>query len=159
MPVVGGVVLRQGSEVIGKTLRRLVGSTDEVAATAGEFYRVNPSQIRFTQDTVSPNFSDGGTLNEAIQYLRAGKELVTKYPTIRVVKYNGNYYSLDNRRLTVFKAAQVNEIPVQLLDLNDPAVRNEFLKKFHQVNGGLNNVVVPAAEMGSARKVLREHGK
>lgn len=67
--------------------------------------------------------------------------------------------SLDNRRLTVFKAAQVDSVPVQRLSLSDPAVQAEFLKKFKPINDGNMIIVVPSAERAAARKLLREYGK
>ena len=119
----------------------------------------DPRGIRFTQDTVSPNFSDGGTLTDAVRQLRSGQITAADFPTIRVVERNGQLFSLDNRRLTAFKAAQLDEVPVQRLNLSDPAVQKEFARKFRPVNGGLNNVVVPSAGRAEARRVLREFGK
>ncbi|MEQ1904914.1 MAG: hypothetical protein ABL888_12070 [Pirellulaceae bacterium] len=121
--------------------------------------RMNPRDIRFTQDTVSPNFSDGGTLSDVVNQLRRGQLSADDFPTIRVVEHNGKLYSLDNRRLTAFKAAQLDDIPVQRLDLADPAVKAEFLKKFKPINDGLNNVVVPKVGRADARRILREFGK
>ncbi len=92
--------------------------------------------LRFTQDTVSSNFSDGGTLTDVVNQLRRGQLSPDDFPTIRIVEHNGKLYSLDNRRLAAFKAAQLDEIPVNRLDLADPAVKAEFLKKFNPVNDG-----------------------
>jgi hypothetical protein len=128
-------------------------------ATAEEAERMNPHDIRFSQDTVSPNFSDGGTLTDVVGQLRSGQLSANKFPTIRIVEHNGKIYSLDNRRLSAFKAAQLEDIPVQRLELSDPAVRAEFLKKFKPINDGWNNVVVPAAGRAEARRILREYGK
>ena len=119
---------------------------------------MNPRDIRFTQDTVSPNFSDGGNISDTINQLRTGQISVNDFPTIRTVNYDGNVWTLDNRRLAVFSAAQVDEIPVQMLDLSDPAVNAEFLKKFNPINDGQNVVVVPSSGRAAARAVLREHG-
>jgi hypothetical protein len=127
--------------------------------TAEQAERMNPHEIRFSQDTVSPNFSDGGTLTGVVGQLRSGQLSANKFPTIRVVEHNGKLYSLDNRRLSAFKAAQLEDVPVQRLELSDPAVRAEFLKKFKPINDGWNNVVVPAAGRADARRILREHGK
>lgn len=120
---------------------------------------MDPREIRFTQDTASPNFSDGGTITEAVAKLRRDPTTVSEFPVIRVVEYKLQIWSLDNRRLTCFKAAQLDEIPVQLVDLNDPVVKAEFLKKFRPINDGLNNIIVPKEHRGDARKLLREHNK
>lgn len=95
-----------------------------------------------------------------VNRLRRGGDLTADdFPTIRVVEHNGNLYSLDNRRLTAFKAAQLDDIPVQRLDLADPAVKAEFLRKFRPIIDGRMNVVVPTSGREDARKILREFGK
>lgn len=100
-----------------------------------------------------------GTLTDAVNGLRHGTLSVDDFPPIRVVEHNGRLYSLDNRRLSAFKAAQLDDIPIQRLDLDDPAVKAEFLKKFNPINDGLNNVVVPKMGRADARNILREFGK
>jgi hypothetical protein len=129
------------------------------SAPKGGLERANPADIRFTQDTVSPNFSKGGTLTNAVNRLRSGKLSADDFPAIRVVEHNGKLYSLDNRRLSAFKAAQLDDIPIQRLDLADSVVRSEFLKKFNPINDGLYNIVVPKAGRAFARSVLREFGR
>jgi hypothetical protein len=136
------------------------GTPLETKPTAvDEAERMNPHDIRFTQDTVSTNFSDGGTITDVVNQLRNGKLSADEFPTIRTVEHNGKIYSLDNRRLSAFKAAQIEDIPIQRLDLSNPAVRAEFLKKFKPINDGWNNVVVPATGRAEARRLLREFGK
>jgi hypothetical protein len=142
-------------------LDAVFGNVDGPVTDAGAFsetLRLNPRDIRFTQDTVSPNFSDGGHISDTINQLRTGQISADEFPTIRVVNYDGNVWTLDNRRLTVFSAAQVEHIPVQMLDLSDPVVNAEFLKKFHPINDGQNVVVVPSSARAAARAVLREYG-
>jgi hypothetical protein len=124
----------------------------------GALPRMNPRDIRFTQDTVSPNWSDGGTISDTINQLRAGQISADAFPPIRAVNYDGNVWSLDNRRLTVFSAAQVDDIPVQMLDLSTPAVSREFWKKFNPIDNGQSVVVVPRSGQAAARSVLRQNG-
>ncbi|NHZ67128.1 RHS repeat-associated core domain-containing protein, partial [Massilia genomosp. 1] len=121
--------------------------------------RMQTQDIRFTQDTVSPNFSDGGTISEAVAALRSGRIKPDDFPAIRVVEKNGITYSLDNRRLATFSAAQVKSVPVQRLSLTNPEVMAEFLKKFKPIQGGKMIVVVPKAERAAARRVLNQFGK
>ncbi|WP_420998314.1 hypothetical protein ACKI2N_031970 [Cupriavidus sp. 30B13] len=131
------------------------------AVDAGAFpqsLRMNPRDVRFTQDTVSPNFSDRGTISDTINQLRNGQISAEDFPAIRTVNYGGNVWTLDNRRLAVFSAAQVDDIPVRMLNLSDPAVNAEFLKKFNPINDGKNVVVVPSAGRAAARAVLRDYG-
>jgi hypothetical protein len=121
--------------------------------------RMNPRDIRCTQDTVSPNFSDGGTLSDAVNQLRSGTITADSFPAIRVVEHNGKVYSLDNRRLTIFNAAEQDSVPIKRLSLSAPDVKAEFLKKFRPINDGQNIIVVPSKGRAAARAILREAGK
>jgi hypothetical protein len=121
--------------------------------------RVNPRDILFTQDTVSPNFSDGGTITDVVRGLRDGTIKVDDFPTIRVVESDGKLFTLDNRRLTAFNAAGVDNIPIQRVSLDDPAIANDFANKFRPIDGGETNVVVPRKGRSDARGILREFGK
>lgn len=76
---------------------------------------INPTQVRYSQDTISRNFSQGGTVQNLIDELTRGDKtaadvdpiiLVEINPT-QVVRGGGNeisagVYSLDNRRLYAF---------------------------------------------------------
>ena len=120
----------------------------------------NPMSIRFTQPTVSQNFSTGQTLTETANALRSVELTATDLPTIRVVEQNGRLFTLDNRRLVAFQNAGLTEIPIQRVPLSDPAIMKEFLRKFNPVNGGQSIVVTPnAAGRGTAEAVLRQYGK
>jgi RHS repeat-associated protein len=96
---------------------------------------LNPNDIKFTQGFVSPNFSDGGTISEAVSKIRAGELKVTDFPPINIVEKNGTLFTLDNRRLVTFSAAGVDKIPVNRLDLKDPTVLREFIKKSRNMIG------------------------
>lgn len=87
------------------------------------------SQIVFSQRTVSSAFQDGRTLSQLTQQLVEGQVTPEHIPTIRVVKYRGAWYALDNRRLRVFKDAFVEKIPVIICDLGDKAISKEFHQK------------------------------
>ena len=120
---------------------------------------VNPSSIKFSQPTVSQNFSSNGTINNTIAGLKNGSIKPGNIPAIRVVERNGELITLDNRRLLAFQAAGVN-VPIQRVSLSNPSIAAEFAKKFNPVNGGQNIVVTPnAAGRSAAEAVLREHGK
>lgn len=91
--------------------------------------RMRPGDIRFAQDTVSPNFGDDGAISDAVAGLRSGRIKPDDFPAVRVVEKDGVTYSLDNRRLATFSAAQVDDIPVQRLSLSDPDVTAEFFEE------------------------------
>ncbi|WP_209725729.1 MULTISPECIES: LysM peptidoglycan-binding domain-containing protein [Asticcacaulis] len=152
--VVANTVLGGGLAVVLVKGKSVLSILDPGSSAA----RMNPRDIRFTQDTVSPNFSDGGTINDAVAQLRNGAVSADDFPAIRLVEHDGKLWSLDNRRLVAFNAAQLDNIPVKTLDMSDPSVRAEFLKKFRPVNDGKNIVVVKAGDRSAARTVLRENG-
>lgn len=120
---------------------------------------LKPSQIHFSQPTASQNFSTGQTIVETADALRNGKP-VSSIGIIRVVEYNGQLYTLDNRRLVAFGAAGLAKIPVQILSLTNPAVAREFLQKFNPVNDGRNIIITPNADgRREAMELLRTNGK
>jgi hypothetical protein len=121
---------------------------------------INPQDIRFTQPTVSPNFSDGGTITDAVRAIRSGRTNVNDFPTIRVVERNGNLYSMDNRRLATFNAAGVDSIPVQVVDLStDPTLARQFRNRFNPINGeGQQVVVVPSSGRAEVMRELTRNG-
>jgi len=67
----------------------------------------SPQPIRYTQDSIAGTFKNGRTLQQTISDLRAGKLSPDQIPPIRVFQKNGQLFTLDNRRLYVFKAANV----------------------------------------------------
>jgi RHS repeat-associated protein len=120
----------------------------------------NPRDIKFSQPTVSQNFSDGRTINGTVDDLNSGKTKVGDIPAIRVVEHEGALVTLDNRRLAAFQTADIASIPVQRVSLSDPEIAKEFDRKNKPINGG-NNVVVTENAKGRkpAEAVLRKHGK
>jgi hypothetical protein len=60
---------------------------------------MDPADIRFSQDSVSPTFKDGKSLSETIEALRSGTLSPRDLPAIKVTDIDGQLYSLDNRRL------------------------------------------------------------
>ncbi|MFF3755870.1 RHS repeat domain-containing protein [Streptomyces sp. NPDC002185] len=68
---------------------------------------ISPKAVRFTQDSISRNFSDGRSVREAIDDLREGRTNPNSFPPIRVFQQNGKTYTLDNRRLYVFQEAGI----------------------------------------------------
>ncbi|MBO9507712.1 MULTISPECIES: hypothetical protein [Thalassospira] len=82
---------------------------------------IDPDEVRFSQDSISRNFSDGQTVQSLIDGLNNGTVTAADVPPIRLVKVdpsqavrNGGHvvaagvYTLDNRRLYAFKQAGVN---------------------------------------------------
>ncbi|RPH76242.1 MAG: hypothetical protein EHM77_09425 [Planctomycetaceae bacterium] len=119
----------------------------------------NSRAIRYTQPTASPNFSMGRhTIQSTMEEVLAGKP-ASSLPTIRVVEYRGQLYTLDNRRLVAFQNSGLNEIPIRRLSMSDPGVAKEFWRKFNPIEGGTKIVITPNADRAAAEALLREMGK
>ena len=116
----------------------------KLAFTAKHF--IDPHTIRFTQPTVSQNFSSGGEINDLAAGLRAGKIKITDIPIIRIVEFDGKIYTLDNRRLVAFQNAGVRRIPIRRVSLNDRLVFDDFFDKLNPVNEGKNVIVIPGSK-------------
>ncbi|CAE8651112.1 unnamed protein product [Polarella glacialis] len=90
------------------------------------------AEIFYSQDSILPKFRDERALAQMERELRLGEKTVAEIPTITVVSSNGRYYSVDNRRLYVFKRVfGSGRIPVQI-GRND----QRFQAKFTTDNGG-----------------------
>lgn len=118
------------------------------AEAAAHLERMNPSDLRFTQATASPNFSSGPseTITDMVQGFRANPNAAESV-TLDVVEYQGKLYSLNNRRLVALQAAEVQGVAVRRLNLADEAVRRRFEK---QVRDGL---------IEDGRKIIIESGR
>jgi hypothetical protein len=68
---------------------------------------VDPSTIRFTHARIRPFFTGcGKRIEDTIQEIIDGKVSVTDLPLISVIENDGDLFSLNNRRLYVFKYIQ-----------------------------------------------------
>ncbi len=94
--------------------------------------KMNPSEIRFTQDSISSVFRNGNTLESTINGLKSGKISPNDFPPIRIFEKNGNINSLDNRRLEVFQKAGI-DIPT--IRATPQEIKTESWK-FHPINDG-----------------------
>ena len=82
----------------------------------------DPSQIRFTQDSIANKFKNDQGLQGVVDRLKNGSISPEDFPPIRVFKKDGLVYSLDNRRLL---AASQAGVPVKIV----PATAEEILKE------------------------------
>jgi len=88
-------------------------------------------QIQFSQVTVSKTFSDGRSLQETTRQLLTGELDISSIPAIRVVRYQGKYVTLDNRRLRVFMDALVDKVSVIICNLQEDSIKREFYAKYN----------------------------
>uniref|UniRef100_A0A0L8FR60 Uncharacterized protein n=1 Tax=Octopus bimaculoides TaxID=37653 RepID=A0A0L8FR60_OCTBM len=70
------------------------------------FITLSPKEIRYTQDSISSCFQNGNEIQDLISEIIRGQTTTHEIRTIRVFDKDGKYYSLDNRRLYVFKEVQ-----------------------------------------------------
>lgn len=67
-------------------------------------YTIKPSTIYFTHSKIRKQFTGcGKMLNETLEELASGKTQISSIPTIKVYTDGTNFYSMNNRRLWVFK--------------------------------------------------------
>src|SRR6218665_2904057 len=66
---------------------------------------LRPSEIRYSQDTISHKFSNGTPLTSTFARLISGKEKVTDLPALKCVSRYGKWFSgpRGNRRLFLYK--------------------------------------------------------
>jgi hypothetical protein len=69
-----------------------------------EIFPVNPDLIRFTHSRIRPYFSGcGKSIEQSLQEIREGNVAVEDIPLITVIEIENEYFSLNNRRLFMFK--------------------------------------------------------
>ncbi len=93
---------------------------------------IDPTAVRFSQSSISPNFSAGGSIDDLAEGLRSGTVMAGDVPAIRLVERDGNLFTLDNRRLEAFRRAET-QIPYQMAT---PAEAAAEAWKFTTRNGG-----------------------
>lgn len=102
---------------------------------------LKPSEIFYSQDSVASKFQDGRDLNQTAQMLLLKELDPEDLPVIQVVRrIDGKYYTLDNRRLYVFRVGQYNgvtaKVPIQLV-----VEQLYHRRKFTTKNGGTSITV------------------
>ena len=93
---------------------------------------IDPFSVGFSQDSISNEFKDGGTIDDLAENLRTGQVNPQDIPSIRVVEQNGQLFTLDNRRLEAFRRAGVS-IPYRMASPQEAAAERW---KFTTRNGG-----------------------
>jgi len=78
-------------------------------------YEVSPGSLRFTQLDIAAHFQkpyQDTTIEEAVTMILGGVKAPSDFGKLRVVRYDGEFWSLDNRRLWVFRKAGVDTVTV-----------------------------------------------
>lgn len=87
---------------------------------------VDPDALLFTQDSIKNTFKEpreNERIDDAVDSLLKGKIKASDFPSLNVVQYDDHLWSLDNRRLWVFKKAGVRKIRVKLVNRSKPRFR------------------------------------
>lgn len=95
---------------------------------------ISPGDVRFSQDSISGTFKDGRTIDELADELKSGGILPEDVPPIRLVERDGQWFTLDNRRLEAFRRAGVF-VPFRLATPEEAAAE---AFKFTTKNGGVS---------------------
>ena len=72
-----------------------------------EELKLRPSEIRYSQCSISNQFTDGADIGQLLDDIYFGRCFASAIPQIEVSKMNGKWVSADNRRLWVFKQLEV----------------------------------------------------
>lgn len=101
---------------------------------------MEPSEIRFTHDSISPVFSCGRRIHDTYRELSTGFKSVHDIPRMTVTLMNGHWYTYTgNRRLWVFqKLEREGHIGDIFVDTTDRTVP---LHRFTTRNGGRSVLV------------------
>ncbi len=70
-------------------------------------FLVDPAEIRYSQDSISYTFQDGGNIESTASQLKLGTLTADKVTPIFILERKGKKITLDNRRLWAFKKAGV----------------------------------------------------
>jgi hypothetical protein len=82
----------------------LGASKPSTAAGGRNLVEINPANVYFTHSRVRPIFTGCNKhISETLQEIIAGSTAVSDIPLITVIENNGHLFSLNNRRLYLFK--------------------------------------------------------
>ncbi|MFI9112904.1 RHS repeat domain-containing protein [Streptomyces venezuelae] len=93
---------------------------------------ISPKAVRYSQDSIKGSFKDGQSFEQAIDALKEGRTKASDFPAIRIFEQQGKIYTLDNRRLYVFKEANV---PINFRRATAQEISNESWKMTTQNDG------------------------
>ena len=90
--------------------------------------KLAPSQIRYSQDSISNTFGDsthhaGQYIGETLDEIIRNPDTADRIPNISVFSKDGTWITLDNRRLWVFKKAEELDI-LSYIDVYDYIILN-----------------------------------
>ncbi|SCL30352.1 intein C-terminal splicing region/RHS repeat-associated core domain-containing protein [Micromonospora nigra] len=99
---------------------------------------IDPSEVRFTQDSVGSHFKSGHSIDETAAALADGSLDSSVLDPIRLVDKEGKLYTLDNRRLVAYQKAGI-EVPYRMA--TGAEIRKEWRKKFTTQTDGIGILI------------------
>lgn len=88
----------------GKKSNKGGGGSKSSSSSSRGLIEIDPETIYFTHSRVRPFFTGcNKRIDETLQEIVSGTTKVTDIPLITVIPNEGNYFSLNNRRLYLFK--------------------------------------------------------
>lgn len=64
---------------------------------------MKPSEIYFSQDSIKNTFEYGQSIHDTLKMCQEDPMAIHQIPTMRVCMKNGKWFTLDNRRLWIFR--------------------------------------------------------
>ena len=136
---VGRLVSDVGAGALGPHPEMIFAGLGNAVRGAQTYIRAGPAAntidsaaVRFSQSSISRNFSTGGAIDDLASGLRTGSVNPTSIPPIRLVEREGTMFTLDNRRLWSFQQAEV-PVPYRMATPQEAAAE---AWKFTTPNGG-----------------------
>ena len=71
-----------------------------------DFKKLAPSEIRYSQDSISNTFRSGQNIGETLDEIVSDPDTANRIPKISVFNKDDKWFTSDNRRLWVFKKAE-----------------------------------------------------
>jgi hypothetical protein len=106
----------------------VAGRTPVLVHNCGPDGTIDPHKIRFSQDSISNNYSDRpDTVLGTVEGLLSRDINPMVIPPIRILQHEGKWFTLDNRRLAAFQMADT-EIPFVIVSKSDPAIAATWKK-------------------------------
>lgn len=98
---------------------------------------MKPSEIFYSQDSIKDKFENGRTIYSTFSVCVKHPYVIKRIPKMRVFKKDGKWFSMDNRRLWVFKKLEADG------HIKDVSVRQTSrdklpADKFTTQNGGVD---------------------
>ncbi|VDI59739.1 Hypothetical predicted protein [Mytilus galloprovincialis] len=114
-----------------------MGNTASDYGPNGTITEMRPSELRFTQDSVSCNFQDGHSMDETLRMVLNGSIPISRIPPLVVMNFEGSWYVVrGNRRLYLYQLLERNGKLQFVKVIQQNFDNNVFKKQFTSKNNG-----------------------